>query len=90
MAFLILLYVNWYLVVGPHQLTFHSALGRVRTIRYDDVTPARLVRRGNATQPTIRDAGGTRFSINPGTFDVGPLLEGLRDRGWDLSGQRLR
>jgi hypothetical protein len=85
MAFLILLYVNWYLVVEPHQLTLRGALGRVRTIRYDDITRARLVRRGNATQLTIRDAEGTRFSISLGTFDVGPLLRGLRERGWDLS-----
>ena len=88
MVFLILLYANWYLVVEPHQLTFRSALGRVRTIRYDEITDVRLVRRYNQTQLRIRAGDGTRFSINPGNFDVGLLLKGLNERGWDLSGAR--
>jgi hypothetical protein len=87
-AFLILLYVNWYLVVEAHQLTFRSALGRVRTIRYDDVTRVRVVRRYGATRLDIRAADGTRFGINPGTFDVSPLMRALVARGWDLSTPR--
>jgi hypothetical protein len=88
LAFLILLYANWYLVVEAHQLTFRSALGRVRTIRYDEITRVRVVRRYGTTRLDVRAAHGTRFSINPGTFDVSPLLRALAERGWDLSSPR--
>ncbi len=89
-GFLILLYANWWLVLEPNRLTFRTALGRVRTIRYVDVTHVRVVRRYNATQLSLRAADGTRFSINPGTFDVSPLLQALQEQGWDLSVRRWR
>jgi hypothetical protein len=84
-AYLLLLYANWYLVVGPSRLTFRTALGRVRTIRYEDITRARLVRRYGTTRLDVRDSGGTRFSVNPGTFDVGPLLKSLHERDFELA-----
>ena len=83
--FLILLYVNWFLVLERDGFTFRTALGRVRTIRYDDVTHVRTFRQYNATQLNLRSADGTRFSINPGRFPVSPLLGALHERGWDLT-----
>ena len=78
--------MNWYLVLEPHQLSFRNALGSVRTIRYDDITRARLGRQYNATRLTVGASDGTRFSVNPGTFDVSPLLKAPHDRTQALRG----
>jgi hypothetical protein len=83
--FLIALYVNWYLVPGPDGFTFRSALGRVRTIRYDEVVHARVGVEFRTLRLTIRAADGTRFAANPATIDVNPLVRALRERGWDLA-----
>ena len=85
LAYLIALYLNWYVVLETDRFTFRSAIGRVHTVRHDDVDRVRLVRQYNATRKILRAADGTRFSINPGTFDVSPLLRALHERGWDLT-----
>ncbi len=54
-------------------------------MRYADITRARLIRQRNSTRLAVRASDGTRFGINPGTFDVSPLLKALYEQGWDLS-----
>lgn len=72
-AWMVMLYARWYLVLRKDSFTFRDSLGRVRTVRYQDIAEYRArVHRGHRYW-TIRSRDGVRVSLSRRIFDLAPL-----------------
>lgn len=76
-AGMILFYVNWGLVVGPDQVWVRTAIGRVKTIRYDQIGAHRFYFQNGHRMLKLKGADGTILHLSASHFQLGPLLDYL-------------
>ena len=72
-------YRNWYIVIGTDELTYRTFFGVTRTVRYHEVASYTISHQHGVPVLTLRAVDGSRFSLNPRTFDVAALLAGIDD-----------
>ena len=73
-------YRNWYIVIGEDELTYRTFSGVTRTVRYHEVASYKVSHQHGQPVLTLRTVDGSRFSLNPRTFDVTELLAGIDDQ----------
>ena len=72
-------YRNWYIVIGTDEVTYRTFFGFTRTVRYHEVASYSITQQHGVPVLTLRAVDGSRFTLNPRTFDVTALLTGIDD-----------
>lgn len=70
-------YLNWGLTVGTDQLWIRTATGRVKTLRYDQITDYDFYEQKGHKMLMITGTDGKTLYLSASHFDLGPLLDRL-------------
>lgn len=84
-------YRNFYVAAGPDEVAFRTFFRTEKTIRYADIVSYSMRSQNGMPMLDIKDAHGTRLSLNPNMYALGPLLAAIDFREhmgrWPLPGE---
>jgi nicotinamide riboside transporter PnuC len=79
MAFLVM-YRNFYVVPGAHEVVFRSVLGKENVLSYSDITYYNLGTLKGQQFLMVKSSNGIKLSLNVSAYDMTPLLRAIEFR----------
>ena len=73
----LLIYKNWYVLVGPDEIVNRSVFGKIKRIRYDSIRRYSFTTNGVVPMVNVWGLDGVGISVNSSAFNVDPLLDVL-------------